>query len=86
MTKEQPFTTALLAPFRHRVRRLGRALTLHRLSIHRLEDRQMLLEERIAAEQTVNRDLRGRLTTAEREIRELRIALGILDSFSSSDS
>ncbi|TGN57839.1 hypothetical protein FA743_09675 [Paracoccus gahaiensis] len=86
MTTEYPYTTAVLSPFRRRMSRIASALTLHRQSIQQLKVAQTRLEDRLTVLDEQNRNLRKHITRADREIRDLRIALGILSSLGSSNS
>jgi chromosome segregation ATPase len=85
MTKEYPYTTAALSPFRHRMDRMASALKLHRQSIQQLTVALARLEERVTVLTEENRHLRKHVTERDREIRDLQITSGILSSFTSSD-
>ena len=97
MTKEYPYTTAVLSPFRRRIDRLASALKLHRQSIQQLRVALTRLEERLTVlteenrhlrEQITeeNRHLREQITEGNRKIRDLQITSDILSSFTSSES
>ena len=86
MTKEYPYTTAVLSPFRRRMDRMASALTLLWQSIQQLTVALARLEERVTALTEENRHLRKHVTEKDREIRDLQITSGILRSFTSSDS
>lgn len=85
MTKEYPYTTAALSPFRHRMDRMASALKLHRQSIQQLTVALTRLEERVTVLTEENRHLRKHVTEKDREFRDLQITSGILSSFTSSD-
>lgn len=85
MTKEYPYTTAVLSPFRRRMDRMASALTLLWQSIQQLTVALARLEERVTALTEENRHLRKHVTEKDREIRDLQITSGILSSFTSSD-
>ena len=97
MTKEYPYTTAVLSPFRRRMDRMASALTLLwksiqqlRVALTRLEERVTVLteENRHLREQITeeNRHLREQITEGNRKIRDLQITSDILSSFTSSES
>lgn len=86
MTKEYPYTTAVLSPFRRRMDRMASALTLLWQSIQQLNVALTRLEERVTVLTEENRYLRKHITEKDREIRDLQITSGILRSFTSSDS
>ena len=85
MTKEYPYTTAVLSPFRRRMDRLASALTLHWKSIQQLRVALTRLEERLTVLTEENRYLREQITEGNRKIRDLQITSGILSSLTSSD-
>lgn len=85
MTKEYPYTTAVLSPFRRRMNWMASALTLHWQSIQELKVALTRLEERVTVLTEENRHLRKHITEKDGEIRDLQITSGILRSFTSSD-
>ena len=86
MTKEYPYTTAALSPFRHRMDRMASALKLHWQGIQQLRVALTRLEERLTVLTEENRYLREQITEGNRKIRDLQITSDILSSFTSSES
>ncbi|AZY94348.1 MULTISPECIES: hypothetical protein [Paracoccus] len=86
MTKEYPYTTAALSPFRHRMDRMASALKLHWQGIQQLRVALTRLEERLTVLTEENRHLREQITEGNRKIRDLQITSDILSSFTSSES
>lgn len=78
MSKEYPFTTEALSPFRRLLEQLQKAVSLHSDKIRNLETRNEELEAQI-------RQMLPRLERVEEENRDLRRISGILrGSLSSS--